>query len=56
MKVEVEIARQLALLPRADIAARSLENSRIVVFDDVDTMVDFANDYAAEHLYPMTEK
>ncbi|MBR3858770.1 MAG: histidinol dehydrogenase [Bacteroidaceae bacterium] len=49
-KVEVEIARQLALLPRANIAARSLENSRIVVFDDVDTMVDFANDYAAEHL------
>ena len=49
-KVENEIARQLALLPRADIATRSLENSRIVVFDDVDTMVDFANDYAAEHL------
>ena len=49
-EVEAEITRQLALLPRADIAARSLENSRIVVFDDVDTMVDFANDYAAEHL------
>ena len=49
-QVEAEIARQLALLPRADIAIRSLENSRIVVFDDVDTMVDFANDYAAEHL------
>ena len=49
-KVEVEITRQLALLPRADIATRSLENSRIVVFDDMDSMVDFANDYAAEHL------
>ena len=49
-QVEAEIARQLALLPRADIATRSLENSRIVVFDDVDTMVNFANDYAAEHL------
>ena len=49
-QVEAEIVRQLALLPRADIATRSLENSRIVVFDDVDTMVDFANDYAAEHL------
>ena len=48
--VEAEITRQLALLPRADIATRSLENSRIVVFDDVDTMVAFANDYAAEHL------
>ena len=49
-QVETEITRQLALLPRADIATRSLENSRIVVFDDVDTMVAFANDYAAEHL------
>ena len=49
-QVEAEITRQLALLPRADIATRSLENSRIVVFDDVATMVDFANDYAAEHL------
>ena len=49
-EVNAEIERQLALLPRADIATRSLENSRIVVFDDVDTMVDFANDYAAEHL------
>lgn len=49
-QVETEIASQLALLPRADIAKRSLTNSRIVVFDSVDTMVDFANDYAAEHL------
>ena len=49
-EVEAEIARQLALLPRADIATRSLENSRIVVFDDVDTMINFANDYGAEHL------
>ena len=49
-QVKDEIARQLVLLPRADIAARSLENSRIIVFDDIDTMVEFANDYAAEHL------
>lgn len=49
-QVEEEVARQLALLPRVDIATRSLENSRIVVFDDVDTMIDFANDYGAEHL------
>ena len=49
-QVEAEIERQLALLPRADIAAQSLANSRIVVLGDVDTMVDFANEYAAEHL------
>ena len=49
-QVNAEIARQLVLLPRADIATRSLANSRIVVFDDIDIMVAFANEYAAEHL------
>lgn len=49
-QVNAEIARQLALLPRADIATRSLANSRIVVFDDIDTMIAFANAYASEHL------
>ena len=49
-QVNAEIARQLTLLPRADIATRSLANSRIVVFDNIDTMVAFANEYAAEHL------
>ena len=49
-QVNAEIARQLTLLPRADIATRSLANSRIVVFDDIDTMVAFANAYASEHL------
>ena len=49
-QVNAEIARQLTLLPRADIATRSLANSRIVVFDDIDTMIAFANAYASEHL------
>ena len=49
-RVDAEIARQLALLPRADIASKSLAHSRIVVIEDIDTMVDFANEYAAEHL------
>ena len=49
-RVDVEIARQLSLLPRADIAAKSLANSRIVVLEDIVTMIAFANEYAAEHL------
>lgn len=49
-RVNAEIERQLALLPRADIATQSLTHSRIVVLEDKDTMVAFANDYAAEHL------
>ncbi len=32
--VEAEVARQLALLPRKDIATKALENSRIVVFTE----------------------
>lgn len=32
--VEAEVARQLALLPRRDIATKALENSRIVVFTE----------------------
>lgn len=49
-RVDAEIERQLALLPRADIAVQSLANSRIVVIEDSDTMIDFANEYASEHL------
>ena len=49
-RVDAEIERQLALLPRADIAAQSLANSRIVVLKDIDAMIAFANEYAAEHL------
>lgn len=45
-----EVTRQIAELPRAQIAARALEHSRIVVFDSPAEMVDFANAYAAEHL------
>ena len=34
VKVEAEVSRQLALLPRRDIAEKALENSRIVVFTE----------------------
>ena len=49
-RVDAEVARQLALLPRVDIASKSLANSCIVVIEDIDTMVAFADEYAAEHL------
>ena len=48
--VESEVAAQLALLPRGGIAEKALQNSRIIVFDNEDDIVDFANEYAAEHL------
>ena len=44
------IDEQLAVLSRAEIARRALENGRIVVLDSKEEMIDFANEYAAEHL------
>lgn len=49
-EVYMEVEAQAEELPRREIVEKALENSRIVVFDDVDTMVDFANGYASEHL------
>ncbi len=48
--VQVEIERQLASLPRKDIAARALENSKIILVMDEDGMMEITNAYAAEHL------
>ena len=48
--VSREVDRQLALLPRRSIADSALENSRAVILDSREEIVDFANCYAAEHL------
>lgn len=49
-RVMVETARQLQALPRRDIAQKALENSIIVLVNDTNEAVDFANTYAPEHL------
>lgn len=49
-KVLAEVERQTALLPRAELVAGALGNSRAIIFDDVDTMLEFADTYAPEHL------
>ena len=48
--VAESIARQSARLKRGEIIAKALEHSRIVVLTDRDEVVDFANEYAPEHL------
>lgn len=48
--VEAEIERQLAQLPRRDIARKALANSRVVVLADRQQALDFVNTYAPEHL------
>ncbi len=44
------LLRHLAELPRKDIAARALSNSRFILVRDAGEMVDLANAYAPEHL------
>lgn len=49
-EVQAEVNRQLALLPRRDLAARSLEYSKLILVKDCEEMMDVANRYAPEHL------
>lgn len=48
--VEASLAEQLSYLSRRVATDGALANSRIVVLDNEDSMIDFANAYAAEHL------
>ena len=49
-QVEAEVERQLALLPRKDIATQALENSNIIVLHDDEEVMRLTNQYAPEHL------
>lgn len=53
--VNKEIDYQLNNLPRRDIAAQALKNSKAILFDDLDECIDFSNFYAPEHLILATE-
>lgn len=48
--VQTEITDQLAKLPRKEVAAKALENSKLIFVSQLDQAVDLANAYAAEHL------
>ncbi|WP_153797228.1 histidinol dehydrogenase [Foetidibacter luteolus] len=49
-EVEKELDKQLALLPRRDIALQALNNSKAILVSDMGEAVDLVNAYAAEHL------
>ena len=49
-QVAEHIEDQLEHLSRADIARGALENSRIIVVDDIPTAIEVSNRYAPEHL------
>ena len=48
-EIEEEIESQLTRLPRKEITAKTLENSRVVLFDDRVKAANFINHYAPEH-------
>jgi histidinol dehydrogenase len=45
-----EVGRQLAVLPRRDIAARAIGGSRVILVGDLETALEVSNRYAPEHL------
>jgi len=53
--VRVAILRQLQILPRKEIAAKALANSRIILLQNPVDMMKFSNAYAPEHLIIMTK-
>ena len=53
--VKVKVERQLALLPRKEIAEKSLANSKLIVVDSMAEAIELTNAYAPEHLIIETE-
>ena len=45
-----EVDRQAALLPRSAVALQALDKSRAIIFSRRQDCIDFANQYAPEHL------
>ena len=52
--IQPEIERQLAALPRKEIAAKALDNSKLVLVADLDEAMALSNTYAPEHLILQT--
>jgi histidinol dehydrogenase len=50
MRCGEELEKQLAQLPRKELAATSLKNSRFICFDSLQQCMAFSNSYAPEHL------
>ena len=53
--VQKEVGRQLNLLPRKEIAQKTLENSQLVLVSSIREAIDLSNAYAPEHLIIQTE-
>lgn len=49
-KVKEEVEKQLEQLPRKEMAAKSLDNSKLVLVKDYDEAIELSNTYVPEHL------
>lgn len=49
-KVKEEVEKQLEQLPRKEMAAKSLDNSKLVLVKDYDEAIELSNTYSPEHL------
>jgi len=54
-KVIEQVAIQVVQLPRADLAKKALENSKIIIVKSMDEAIAMTNEYAPEHLIISTE-
>ena len=50
-----EVERQLAALPRREIAEKSIANSKIILLENMADVVEITNEYAPEHLIISTK-
>ncbi len=53
-QVNAKLEKQVALLPRKDIATKAIANSYAVLTDSLEESIDFSNAYAPEHLLLQT--
>ena len=54
-KVNMEIEKQLEVLPRKELAEKTLENSISIALNELQQQVDLINEYAPEHLIISTK-
>jgi histidinol dehydrogenase len=54
--VIAELARQIPLLPRVEIALKALQNSYAILVNSLSEALDFSNEYAPEHLILATSQ
>ena len=55
-KTKVEVEKQLALLPRKEIAAQSIANSIVIHIPTLSEAMDLINDYGPEHFIVMSKE